>query len=310
MWKKLVLGLLAAFVIAIGALYALAPGVLVDAEFARQALLAGMHKHALDAAGHRIVYYEGGAGEPMVLVHGFTGSKENWLESARYLTPHYRVIALDLPGWGESERKPDESYEVPEQSRRLAAFLDALGIPRAIVVGHSMGGHVSGLFAVRYPERVEDLILVDSAGVHFKPNDFAHRVIGGATPFNFSTRAEFDAFMAELFVAPRWLPPRLKDALIERNIAGHEFHAALLRKLSSEHDAFLLEDQLEHVEAPTFVLWCKGDRLLDASAVDVLVQGLRGARRLDTALLDDCSHMPMMEKPRDFAGKLLAFLGK
>jgi pimeloyl-ACP methyl ester carboxylesterase len=310
MLKKILLASVAALALVAGALYALAPGVLVDAEFARQALLAGMHEHTITAAGHRVSYYEGGSGEPLVLVHGFTGSKENWLESARYLTPHFRVIAPDLPGWGESERRAGEDYTPSDQARRLAEILDALAIPRATIVGHSMGGHIAGLFAVRYPGRVENLVLVDSAGVHFTPNDFARRVIAGATPFNFSDRAEFDAFMAELFVSPRWLPGRLKDALIARNVAGHAFHAALLRELTTEPTAFLLEHQLAHVEAPTFVLWCRGDKLLDVSSVDVLVMGLRSAKRLDSGILEGCSHMPMMEMPREFAARILAFLGK
>ena len=310
MLKKILLAGLAALVLVVGALYAFAPGVLVDAEFARQALLARMSKHHVEAAGHRIAYYEGGAGDPIVLVHGFTGSKENWLESARYLTPHFHVYAIDLPGWGESERRADQDYAPADQARRLNDIIGALHVERATIVGHSMGGHIAGLFAVRYPERVANLMLVDTAGVHFTPNDFARRVIGGATPFNFSTRAEFDAFMSELFVSPRWLPGRLKDALIARNVEGHAFHAALLRKLSSEPTALLLEHQLPLVEAPTLVLWCRGDKLLDVSSVDVLVMGLRAAKRLDSVVLEDCSHMPMMEKPKEFAEKILGFLGR
>jgi len=310
MIRKVLLAGFAAFALVVGVLYAFAPGVLVDAEFARQALLARMSKHHVVAAGHRIAYYEGGAGDPLVLVHGFTGSKENWLESARYLTPQFHVFAIDLPGWGESERRAGEDYAPADQARRLNDILDALHVDRATIVGHSMGGHVSGLFAARYPDRVANLMLVDSAGVHFTPNDFARRVIGGATPFNFGSRAEFDAFMAELFVSPRGLPGRVKDALIARNVAGHAFHAALLRELSSEPTAFLLEHQLASIEAPTFVVWCRGDKLLDVSSVDTLILGLRVAKRLDTVILEDCSHMPMMEKPKEFADKILGFLGK
>jgi pimeloyl-ACP methyl ester carboxylesterase len=295
----------------LGAIYALRPDWILRAEFGRQAVLAGLSKHELDAGGHRIVYYDGGGGGvPLVLLHGFTGSKENWLESARYLTPHFRVIAPDLPGWGESEHRDDQGYQISEQAQRVAEFLDALHLPQVHLVGHSMGGHIAGMFAVRYPERLKSLTLVDSAGLHFRENDFARRVIAGATPFNFSDRAQFDAFMHELFAAPRWLPPRLKDVLIARNVAGHAFHAQLLRQFATEPQAFLLEHHLDEITAPTFVVWCRDDRLIDASAVEVLIPGLRHARRMDVALLDDCSHMPMMEHPREFASRLLGFFGQ
>src|SRR5688572_28862600 len=144
-----------------------APELFLEAEYARLAWLASVKEHDAHAAGHRWRYYDGGAGEPVVLVHGFAGMKENWLQLARELSSR-RVVMPDLPGWGESERRDGEDYRVEAQVDRLAAFLDALSLERVDLVGHSMGGHIAGLFAARHPERVKTLTLVSTAGVRFE----------------------------------------------------------------------------------------------------------------------------------------------
>jgi pimeloyl-ACP methyl ester carboxylesterase len=305
---KFLLALCALLLLALLGVYFARPDWLVEAEYARLAWRAGEQKHTLEAAGHRIVYYDGGSGDPIVLVHGFTGSKENWLELARHLTPHHRVLIPDLPGWGESERKAGADYGVAAQVERLGALLDALGLARAHLVGHSMAGQITGVFTAAHPERVLSLALVDSAGVHFKPNAFAERVLAGATPFNFSSREEFWSFAHELFEQPPWLPPRVVDVLVERNLSGHAFHAALLRELAQGPDADLLERSLAAIKTPTLVLWCRDDRLLDVSSVDKIKAGLVTAPRVEITLLDRCSHMPMMERPSAVAAALGEFL--
>ena len=302
-------GLLALILSASAALaaYWLAPGLLLDAEFTRQAARAGLSKRELVAAGHRWSYYEGGSGEAVVLLHGFTGSKENWLPFARHLSDDYRVIVPDLPGWGESQRTPQADYRVRVQAERLAGFLDALELRRVHLAGHSMGGHIAGLFAEAYPERLSSLALVAAAGVPFQENDFARRTLAGETLFNFDSRADFDRFAELMFAHPPWLPGRIKDVFVERNRAGHAFHETLLGQLAEPQEMFRLRDALPRIAAPTLVLWCRGDRVLDVSSVPVLQAGLPHD---EAAIFEDCGHMAMMEKPRELAARYRAFLAK
>jgi pimeloyl-ACP methyl ester carboxylesterase len=289
---------------ALAAIYLLRPAWLLDAEYARQAWMAGVSKHALDASGHRWVYYEGGSGEPVLLLHGFAGSKENWLPLAAELTDRYRVIIPDLPGWGESSRHADNEYGVREQSARLRKFIGALGLPRVHLVGHSMGGHIAGVHASRHGDKLATLTLVATAGVRFEPNAFAQRVLAGQTPFNFGSVDELDAFFGQLFQQPPWLPPRLKLVLVERSVRHHAFQSALLAQIGRGADALLLEERLEQIKLPTLVLWCNGDRLLDVSSLDVLRAGLPHAA---VDVLYGCSHMPMMEQPEQVAVRLVEF---
>ncbi|HVK50196.1 MAG TPA: alpha/beta fold hydrolase, partial [Pseudoxanthomonas sp.] len=125
---KTVAVLAAVFVCALAAWLWREPMGLINAEFARQRWMAGLEAHDITVAGHRIAYAERPAREPgaatVVMVHGFTGSKENWYPVASRLIGHYRVIALDLPGWGQSQR----NYPVvADQARghRIPVFLAA-----------------------------------------------------------------------------------------------------------------------------------------------------------------------------------------
>lgn len=112
--------------------------------------------------GTGLHYVECGAGRPMVLVHGFLGSTVNFHTVMERLAPHVRAVALDLPGFGYSDRPPDIDLSHTATAELLCAALDRLGIERTTVLGHSMGGLIAMRFAVAHPERVERLILVSA----------------------------------------------------------------------------------------------------------------------------------------------------
>jgi pimeloyl-ACP methyl ester carboxylesterase len=306
---KILLGLVIACAVAVLSVYFLRPDWYLDGEYARWALLAGAQRREVAVGDHRVAFYEAGNGTPVVLVHGFSGSKENWLPLARMMPLTYRVVMPDLPGWGESTRLADQDYAIEPQVERLGALLDALRIGRAHLVGHSMSGQIAGLYAARHPDRVLTLTLVDAAGVRFKENAFARRVLAGETPFNYASREQFGSFMHELFVKPPWLPPRVVDVLIERNARSYEFQATLLQRLKQEPEALQLEQALPLLRVPTLALWCRGDQLLDVSSLEAIRAGVVRAP-LEVEVLEGCSHMPMMEKPGEMAADLLAFFAR
>src|SRR5215510_12678777 len=101
------------------------------------------------------------AGTPLVLVHGFGNEAHIWDDFAPVVAPHYRTIALDHRGHGESDWDPDGRYEVDALVDDVEAVTAALGIGRMVLVGHSLGGRVSTLFAGRHPERIAGLVIVD-----------------------------------------------------------------------------------------------------------------------------------------------------
>src|SRR5262245_53476726 len=136
----------------------------VNFDEARAALPNAAYSRFADVDGMRIHYQERGAGAPLVLLHGYTASTFAWKDVFEPLSQQFRVIAVDLKGFGFSG-KPDGDYTRRAQGESVIRFLDHLKIDRAILCGSSMGGEVTMNAAVKHPDRVSALILVDSAGV-------------------------------------------------------------------------------------------------------------------------------------------------
>ncbi len=285
-----------------------APERVLGAEFARQRWLAGAEVTRFDVAGHRWAAVEAGQGADkplLVLVHGFTGSKENWLPLMRELSKSYRVIAPDLPGWGDSERQPGGDYGPVAQSERLAQFLRALPEKPVLLVGHSMGGQIVGLVAARNPGLVDRISLMSSAGVRYQENAFANAVLAGQNPFQVTSKAELKRYLGIVFLDPPFVPWPANEALVRRRRADAEFEQRVLDGIGRGPDAFALEDELANIRAHTLLLWCRDDRVIDVSAAEVFHRGLSSSA---TVILAGCGHMPMMAQPRQVAGAIGQFM--
>src|ERR1700687_58243 len=122
------------------------------------------YSHFAEIDGVRVHYQEKGVGTPLVLIHGFTSSTYSWKDVFEPLSKNFRVIAVDLKGFGFSS-KPDGDYTRRAQALLVAHLLDYLKIERTWLCGNSMGGEVSLNFALQNPQRVAGLILIDSGGV-------------------------------------------------------------------------------------------------------------------------------------------------
>ena len=281
--------------------YALAPLRLVDLNFALSAWWAGLEVRGIEVDGEHWRYAEGGQGEAVLLVHGMAGSKENWYPTARYLSPRYRVIIPDQLGFGASEDARDRDYRIVSQARRLDRFATELGLGRFHLVGHSMGGAIAGVYASGHPERLLSLSLLDSAGVAFKPNAFTESLERGENPFATESAAKFDAFLGMVFEHPPFAPPRLRAAYARRMAGRAPLWNQIIAEVKSPGSRYILQPLLGKISAPTLVLWCRRDRLIDVSAVEVFRQALPSA---EIAILEDCGHMPMMEQPQATAALL------
>ena len=307
--------LVAAALLAAIAWIAFDPDVLVRAEFARQLHGAGLSKHARNVAGHRWVYAERKAADAnaptLVLVHGFTGSKENWYPVARVLGDRYRLVIPDLPGWGESQRLPRENYGFLAQSERLAAFVHAISPDRPVVlVGHSMGGGIVALVAAGYPQRVSRVALLDAAGVRFQDNRFGEAVLAGENPFAVHDRTSLDAYLSTVFHradARPSIPWPADRAYIARRIHDAAFEQAVLARIGRGPERFLPGDEATRIRQPTLLLWCRQDAVIDPSALALYAARIPQARRV---LLDDCGHMSLMERPDAVAAALESLIAE
>jgi abhydrolase domain-containing protein 6 len=291
--------------IALVALGATFPQLALQAEFARQRFLADAEVRTVAFGEERIVQLEAGAGPTLVLLHGFTGSKENWLPLMARLGATHRVIAPDLPGWGESARRDGADYGYAAQAERLAAWLQALDAGPVHLVGHSMGGGIAAVLAARHPEAISRLVLMDAGGALFRENEFGRAVVRGENPFAVTDRASLDRQLAMVFDEPPFVPWPADRALIARRIADAGFESAVLDRIGRGPEAFLPVKDAERIRHPTLLFWCRADRVIDVSAAALYRAAIPHA---ETSLLDGCNHMPMMEQPDRTALALEAFL--
>lgn len=315
LWKRMLLrrlkflGVLAALVVVLlGGSYLFAPQWLLGAQQTREAMAAHVEKHALRAGDTDWSYYEGGNGPTLVLLHGFAADKTVWLPLAEQLTAHFHLVIPDLPGWGESSRNAGASYGVQAQAQRLHAFLAALNLQRVVLVGHSMGGAIAGVYAAEHPQDVAALALLDAYGLKSRLNDFDRDVLAGKDPFVYDDRAGYEASMKLAFLQPPAVPGRIEDVFVARNRADRAFIERTLAELRQPANYLSLQNDLGRLTMPVLGLWCREDRIVDPSALDSLRDGLTQAASISSSLLSGCNHMPMMEKPEATAQVLTGFV--
>jgi pimeloyl-ACP methyl ester carboxylesterase/putative sterol carrier protein len=271
----------------------------------------------VDADGHRLSVYLAGDPQapPVLLLHGLGGSKISWLTVVPALAERYRVIAPDLPGHGESE-KPVADYAPRMYARAARRTMDAFGAERAVVIGNSLGGRVALEMAIRAPDRLRGLALLDPAvpGVRLRPLLGFARVIPselGRLPFPLRERWMVRA-VRRLFGDPAALPDEAYLAAADefirvyRDPAARMAFVASLRHLLTE-PARDLWGRVRKIRMPALVIWGTADRLVPVRLATRLGDALP---RGEVLILPGVGHVPQFEAPDEVKAALLRFLGE
>jgi 2-hydroxy-6-oxonona-2,4-dienedioate hydrolase len=272
-----------------------------------------VHDRRVVVDGITTQYLEAGTGSPLLLLHGHEQSASSWRWVIPALAHTHRVLAVSLPGTGESDLAVGDHAPGNDMTPFLAAFLDALAVqPPLDVVGHSAGGAIALRLALADPARIRTLTLVDSAGLGQAVHPLLaldtlpgigelaimiSRIPGGAV-------ARTGMSTAMLFAKPWRIPA---EFIAEQHALGQrpgqlETSTAMARALFGPGgQRQILLDHLPALTTPTLVVWGGCDYVLPAhqaqTAVDLLPHG-----RL--ALLPDCGHLPHVEQPERFAAVL------
>lgn len=289
------------------------PYLLVRAQFQRERVQAGLDVAEVNAAGYRWVYAhadDAPADAPtIVMLHGFTGSKENWYPLAERLHGKYRLLVPDLPGWGESERKPGAVYGFGAQARRVADFIQVLSPGKSVVLlGHSMGGGIAALVAARYPRLVAKVGLLDAAGVRFDENQFGLDVMAGKNPFAVSDAASLQRYIDTVFYrqqAKPWIPWPASSGLIAMRKRDAAFEQSVLDKIGRGPEQFAPGQEAASIHQPALLLWGRQDAVIDPSAMDLYAAKMPQARRV---LVSDAGHMSLMEQPAAVADAVVQLI--
>jgi len=263
----------------------------------------------------KLYYQEEGNGPPLLLIHGFGASTFTWRHVAPELAKTHRVIAVDLKGFGQSDKPFDGRYSVFDQAELLAQLIEDKDLRNLTLVGHSFGGGIALLLAleanrrlegrisrlvlldtIAYPQhipvffRLLDVPLVSQLGVRMVPPSVQTRV---ALRIAYLDDSKIDPEEVEIYAAP------LKTAAGKHAI----IHSA--RQIMPDGIAELLE-RYKTIELPTLILWCDHDRIVP------LEVGLKLRRTLPNStlrLVEDCGHMPQEEQPELTLELIKDFIG-
>jgi pimeloyl-ACP methyl ester carboxylesterase len=238
-------------------------------------------RHEVRVGGWPIGYEAAGEGEPVVLVHGLSGSTRWWYRNVPVIAQTHRIYLVDLPGFG-SMRSLRRQFVLAETAKWLSEWMEAAGLERAHLVGHSMGGYVSVRLAADRPELVRRLVLVAPAGVPAERSMRGHVV---------------SLLLALRYATPAFMPVLVRDAL--RMGPSTLWRAA--RDLLAED----IREDLRNVESPTLLVWGEKDPLVPPAVGNLLREEVPNSRLL---LLERAGHVPMYEQPKEFDAALLAFL--
>ncbi len=266
--------------------------------------LIGLAKRQVVVHGQRLPYLHGGRGPALVLVHGFTASKELFLPLARHLTAHFTVYAVDLPGFGAASREADADYSVAEQERVLHAFVCALGLREFHLGGHSMGGGIAARYAALHPQRVLSLwLLAPGATQEVLDTPMIRRYReSGEFALLIRTPEESRAKIAAVAARPLWLPYCVVHAQGVAAAADYHLHRKILDGLVQEAP---LEQLFRDLPTPTLLVFGALDPIVPPQCAPTLA---RIFPRNETRIMAGVGHLPLLEAPGLTAADYLNFV--
>ncbi len=256
-----------------------------------------------EVGGLRVRYADRGFGDSVVLLlHGFGGDLGNWMFNLDSLAEKHRVLALDLPGHGESV-KTNVDPSLSGMATFVSKFLDVLSVSSVHVVGHSMGGAIAMQLASDSPETVKSLGLICSAGLGPDINSDYLRGFVEA-----QTHQELKLVLQQLFADESLVNLQLvNDILNYKRIDGVEATLnALSETLISAGEQTFLTDNIVASGIPVLVIWGKQDRIIPVSHAQNY--SAAGGSCVEVEIFDSAGHMVQMEKAHDVNRSLLNFL--
>ncbi len=231
--------------------------------------------------GVPVHYQVVGQGEPIILIHGLSGSSRWWNRNIPTIAQHYQVYLVDIPGFGIM-RHASKMFNLMECATWVDKWMQTIGLETARLVGHSMGGYICMALTVLRPEKVKHLVLVDSIGIPFGP--LVDRLVPMALSSVFRTTPAFWPYITYDYLR-----------------AGHPMVWRAARQIMALDAASVISA----VAAPTLLVWGSHDDLVPLSLGRQLHAQLAGSRLL---VLEGSNHFCMFDQPHVFNTALLAFL--
>ena len=258
------------------------------------------------ASGDKMVYAENDnvTGEPLLLIHGFGGNKDNFTRIADKLEG-YHLIIPDLLGFGNSSKPMAADYRADAQATRLHELMQAKGLASNIHVGgNSMGGAISVAYAAKYPKEVKSLWLVDTAGFW---SAGVPKSLEGATlennPLLINSKEDFYKMYDFIMYKPPYIPKSVKAVFAQERINNKELDAKILEQIVTDN----VEERAKIIakyNIPTLVVWGDKDQVIKPETTELIKQIIPQAQVI---IMPEVGHVPMVEAVKDTANDYKAF---
>ncbi len=277
---------------------------------------AGLRLEELEVDGLRTPTLDGGPTEssdqlilertPILFLHGWGTGKEAMLSEMRWFGRSRRVIAPDLPGFGDNPFPIDRAvFDVTRYLKWIEEFRVTAKLGRIDLVGESMGGALAAAYAASYPDSVRRLVLQAPAGVRApKTNAFMREIEDGGNPLLIETGEDFDRVVGLCFVDPPPIPTPFKNYLVNRAISNRLKMPEMIESMRS----FLVEGNeqiLGLIRAPTLILYGDQDEITDASMLEVYRDGIANSHGV---LIPGAGHVIMYDAPKQTIREIAGFL--
>jgi pimeloyl-ACP methyl ester carboxylesterase len=261
----------------------------------------------MELDGLTVHYRVIGTGKPVVLLHGTGASLHTWEQFADNLKDSFQLISLDLPAFGLTGGRADHDYSIGMYTCFLRKFTEKLNLTNFDLAGNSLGGRIAWEFAATYPDQVRKLILMDAAGYP----------TGKSTPLVFQLAKNSIVSAVLLKITPRFFVKKNmievydNDALVSDVLVDRMFDLTLRE---GNRQAFVDRarlplgadtDRVKMITDSTLIIWGENDPWISVSCADLFHKNLKNSQ---VAIIKNCGHVPMEERPGETAGLVRAFL--
>lgn len=267
------------------------------------------HSHFLQWRGAEIHYTDVGQGTPVLMIHGFGGNFTNFDSLADIMKVNYRVVRVDLPGFGMSDLPSSDDSAEALYRDFLAHMLDTLNIDSLYVIGNSLGGWMSWELAASFPQKVKGLVLLGSAGyeiekvkanigrIELLDNTLARALLARGLPMSFSMQN------ANHITSQYW-QPNLKAVAVNNGLTNREGNIGNLITLGNSG---ILPDttKIAQVQCPTLIVWGKEDAIVPYEHAEKFKRDILNSK---VVLYDTCGHVPQIELPHRLANDIEDFI--
>jgi pimeloyl-ACP methyl ester carboxylesterase len=271
------------------------------------------NSHFINYKGAEVHYTESGSGFPILMIHGYGGSNRDFLVLDSLINDKYRVIRVDMPGFGLSDFPAQPTGHTNFIKAYAAYFnfmLDTLHIDSCYVMGNSLGGLMACQLALDHPDLVKKLVLFNSAGYEMEEvmktanasllkNSLAQQVVSKGVPKFFVKMG----VKRVVYDASKLTPEKVQRVADFWNREGNMAHLVAL----ATTDTFPDESTIKSIACPTLIFWGKQDKIINLKYAERFHTDIKGSELI---VYDSCGHVPMMERPEEVKLEVLRFLQK